>query len=82
METLKKLLEKLKQFWYWLKSWFVTYYEVKVSYIHTGGDNDDQTFIARHFYKKQPKFLKFKTQEGDIIEIRGAEGLNYKITQL
>ena len=32
--------------------------------------------------KKRSKFLKFKTQEGDIVEIRGAEGLNYRITQL
>ena len=82
METLKKLLEKLTQFWYWLKSWFVTYYEVRVSYNHVWGDEDDQTFIASKFFKKQPNFLKFKTQEGDIIEIRGAEGLNYRITQL
>ncbi len=82
METLKNILEKLKQFWYWFTSWFITYYEVKVSYNHVWGDEDDQVYIARHFYKKQDKFLKFKTQEGDIIEIRGAEGLNYRITQL
>ena len=82
METLKNLLEKLTQFWYWLKSWFVTYYELRVSYNHTWGDHDDQTFIVSRFYKKQPNFLRFKTQEGDIVEIRGAEGLNYKIQAL
>ena len=82
METLKKLLEKLTQFWYWLKSWFVTYHELKVSYNQTWGDADDQTFIVSKFYKKQPNFLKFKTQEGDIVEIRGAEGLNYRIQAL
>ena len=34
------------------------------------------------FYRKQPKFLKFKTREGDTVEIRGAEGLNYRISEL
>lgn len=82
VETLKNILEKLTQFWYWLTAWFITYYEVKVSYNQVWGDEDDQTYIAKKFYKKQPKFLKFKTQEGDIIEIRGAEGLNYRITEL
>ena len=82
VETLKKIIEKLTKFWYWLTAWFITYYEVKVSYNQVWGDEDDQTYIAKKFYKKQPKFLKFKTQEGDIIEIRGAEGLNYRITEL
>ena len=82
METLKKILEKLKQFWYWFSSWFITYYEIKVSYNHTWGDADDQTYVVKKIYKKQPNFLRFKTQEGDIVEIRGAEGLNYRITQL
>ena len=82
METLKKILEKLKQFWYWFSSWFVYYYELKVSYNHVWGDEDDQTFVVRKFYTKKEKYLKFKTREGDIVEIRGAEGFNYRISQL
>ena len=82
METLKKIFEKLKQFWYWFTSWFVYYYELKVSYNHTWGDADDQTFIVRKFYTKKEKYLKFKTREGEIVEIRGAEGLNYRISQI
>lgn len=82
MATLKKILEKLIKFWYWFTSWFVTYYTLKVSYNATWGDSDDQEFIVRKFYKKQPNFLRFKTQEGDIVEIRGAEGLNYRIQEL
>ena len=82
METLKKILEKFKKFWYWFSSWFITYYEIKVSYNHTWGDADDQTYVVKKIYKKQPNFLRFKTQECDIVEIRGAEGLNYRITQL
>ena len=82
MATLKKILEKLIKFWYWLTAWFITYYTLKVSYNATWGDSDDQEFIVRKFYKKQPNFLRFKTQEGDIVEIRGAEGLNYRIQEL
>jgi len=82
VETLNNILGKLKDFWYWLSSWFITYYELHVSYNNTWGDEDDQTFVVKKFYKKQPNFLKFKTQEGDIVEIRGAEGLNYRIQAL
>ena len=60
MATLKKILEKLIKFWYWFTSWFVTYYTLKVSYNATWGDSDDQEFIVRKFYKKQPNFLRFK----------------------
>ena len=82
METLKKYLEKLTKFWYWLKSWFVTYHILKVSYNSTWGDADDQEFVVCKFFKKQPNYIKFKTQEGEIVEIRGAEGLNYRIMEL
>ena len=82
MATLKKIIEKLTKFWYWLTTWFITYYTLKVSYNATWGDSDDQEFIVKKFYKKQPNFLRCKTQEGDIVEIRGAEGLNYRIQEL
>jgi len=79
---LKGLLAKLVKFYYWFIDWFIVYHELTVSYNSTYGDEDDQTFVVRKFYKKQPKFLKFKTREGDIVEIRGAEGLNYRISEL
>jgi len=78
-ETIK---EKLIAFWNWLKSLFTTYYVLKVSYNATWGDSDDQEFIVKKFIKKQEKFLSFITREGELVEIRGAEGLNYRITQL
>ena len=28
------------------------------------------------------KYLKFKTHEGDIVEVIGAEGLNYRIEEV
>jgi len=74
--------EKLKNFWNWVKSLFITYYKLDVSYNHTWGDADDQTFVVKKFHKKQEKFLSFTTQDGELVEIRGAEGLNYRITEL
>jgi len=37
---------------------------------------------VRKFYSKQEKYLKFKTEDREIVEIRGAEGLNYRIQEL
>ena len=81
-QTLKKIWTKLQAFWFWFKSLFITYYSLKVSYNSTWGDADDQEFIVKKFIKKQDKFLKFVTQEGELVEIRGAEGLNYRIQEL
>ena len=78
----EEIKTSLKKFWYWLKSLFTTYYVLKVSYNATWGDSDDQEFIVKKFIKKQEKFLSFITREGELVEIRGAEGLNYRITQL
>ena len=75
-------LAKIKAAWYWVLSWFINYCELSVSYNSQWGDADDQTFIVRKFYKKQPNYLRFKTQDGDIVELRGAEGLNYRIKQI
>ena len=46
------------------------------------GDSDDRVFIVKKFYYKQEKYLKFITDEDEIVEIRGADGLNYKIEEL
>ena len=80
--NLKKIWTKLKQFWFWFKSLFITYYSLKVSYNATWGDSDDQEFIVKKFIKKQPKFISFITEEGEVVEISGADGLNYRIQQL
>ena len=79
---MQQFKEKLKAWWNWFKSLFITYYKLDVSYNHTWGDADDQTFIVKKFHKKQEKFLSFTTQDGELVEIRGAEGLNYRITEL
>ena len=79
---MQEFKEKLKAWWNWLKSLFITYYKLDVSYNHTWGDADDQSFVVKKFHKKQEKFLSFTTQDGELVEIRGAEGLNYRITEL
>jgi len=81
-ERLKKLWTLIQKFWFWLKSLFITYYSLKVSYNSTWGDADDQEYIVKKFMKKQPNFISFITEDGELVEIRGAEGLNYRITQL
>ncbi|MDA8928921.1 hypothetical protein N9I79_02010 [Gammaproteobacteria bacterium] len=53
-----------------------------MSYNATWGDADDQEFIVKKFIKKQPRFISFITEEGELVEISGADGLNYRIQQL
>lgn len=77
-----RFLEYLIYFWFWLKNLSITHYELTVSYNSTYGDADDQIFIVTKFFKKQDKYLMFKTEEGETVEIRGAEGLNYRIREL
>jgi hypothetical protein len=79
---MQEFKEKVKAWWNWFKSLFITYYKLDVSYNHTWGDADDQSFVVKKFHKKQEKFLSFTTQDGELVEIRGAEGLNYRITEL
>ena len=68
--------------WNWLISLFKTRYKLTVSYNSTYGDSDDQSFIVRKFYSKQEKYLKFQTDNKEIVELRGAEGLNYRIEEI
>ena len=77
-----KFKELLLDFWEWLKSLFITVYKLSVSYNATWGAKDDQVFLVKKFYVKKEKHLKFKTEGNEIVEIRGAEGLNYKIEKL
>ena len=72
----------MKQIWLDLISLFFPRYTLTVSYNDTWGDKDDQEFIVKKFYTKKPNYLKFKTHEGDLVEVRGADGLNYRIEQL
>ena len=82
INMIKKLIVKFKAFWLWFVSKIFPRYELTVSYNQTWGDSDDKTYIVKKFYSKKPKYLKFKTHEGDIVEVIGAEGLNYRIEEV
>ena len=70
--------------WAWEEMYYVLFprYKLLVSYNQTWGDADDREFIVKKFHKKQEKFLSFTTDDGELVEIRGADGLNYRIEQL
>ena len=79
---MKEFLAKLKEIWIWLKSKFVPLYKVTVSFNTVWGDSDDQTFTVRKIITQKEKFLKFRTESGEVIQFSGAEGLNYKIEEM
>lgn len=53
-----------------------------VSFNNVWGDSDDQTFTVRKIITQKEKFLKFRTESGEVIQFSGAEGLNYKIEEI
>lgn len=73
---------KIKKVYLWIKYALFPRYKLTVSYNAVFGDADDKDYIVKKFHKKQDKFLKFVTDEGELVEIRGAEGLNYRIEEL
>ena len=79
---MEKLKARIKAFWLWLVSKFFPRYKLTVSYNQTWGDSDDTTYVVKKFYSKKPKYLKFRTHERDLVEVTGAEGLNYRIEEL
>ena len=72
----------MKELYYKILRLLYPTYKLTVSYNAIFGDADDTTYIVRKFNAKEEKYLKFQTEEGDTIEVRGAEGLNYRIEQL
>ena len=79
MHKIKKFFATMKRWWTALKSKFITLSTLTVSYNQIWGDSDDETFIVKKFLIVKPNHLKFRTQSGEVVEMHGAEGLNYKI---
>ncbi len=82
MDKIKQFFASVKNFWIWLKSKFVPIYKVTVSFNNVWGDSDDQTFTVSKIITQKEKFLKFRTESGEVIQFSGAEGLNYKIEEM
>ena len=86
MQLHQKITKPIWKFLVWAYT-YIKYkmfprYSLVVSYNQTWGDADDREFIVKTFHKKQDKFLKFTADDGELVEIRGADGLNYRIEQL
>ena len=83
MKHLKAFWEWSKCAWIWVKSWFIQYHKVTVSYNAIYGDADDQVFenVPKILTQKE-KSLIFINEDGCKISFSGADGLNYKIEEM
>ena len=72
----------LKNFWYWLSSYWIIRYTIHVSYDSQWGNEDDQVYEhVRKIIKANFKELKFRTDDKRTVHIRGMNGLRYKIEE-
>lgn len=70
----------LKNFWYWLSSFWTIRYTIHVSYDSQWGNEDDQVYEhVRKIIKANFKELKFRTDDNRTVHIRGMQGLRYRI---
>ena len=69
----------MKRIWLWVKSLFTTRYKVTVSFNKEWGDSDDRTYITKKIIVQKEKHLKFRNEDGKIVEYRSSAGLNYII---
>ena len=69
----------MKKFWLWVKSLFTTRYKVTVSFNKEWGDSDDRTYTTKKIIVQKEKHLKFRNEDGKIVEYRSSAGLNYII---
>ena len=77
-----KVWNHLKNFWYWLSSFWTLRYTIHVSYDSQWGNEDDQVYEhVRKIIKAKFKELKFRTDDKRTVHIRGMNGLRYKIEE-
>ena len=74
--------ERLEKLWDWIKSCFLTRYRVTVSFNKEWGDADDRSYVTKKILVQKEKHLKFRDEDGRIIEYRSAAGLNYIIEDI
>mgnify|MGYP005646923411 CR=1 FL=1 len=68
-------------FW-WCVDLFRERYQIIVSFNREYGDADDKTYIAKKIYKQTEKHLKFKDEDGCMVEFRSSGGLHYIIKEI
>ena len=69
----------MNKYWRWLKSLFIHYYEITVSFDTEYGNNDDKHFIAKKILIQKEKHLKFVDEDNKTVEYRSSGGLNFII---
>ena len=74
-----KVWSWIKCAWLWFINLFRERYEITVSFNKEWGDADDRTYITKKILVQKEKHLKFKDEDGKIVEYRSAAGLNYII---
>tara|TARA_B100001063_G_scaffold7201_1_gene5456 strand:+ start:5592 stop:5843 length:252 start_codon:yes stop_codon:yes gene_type:complete len=80
VNQLKKLLNGIKNFYYWIKRYFTLRYTIHISYDSQWGNEDDQVYNGvRKIIKSNFKELKFRTEDKRTVHIRGMNGLRYRI---
>jgi len=88
---MKKFFEKVKNFfhkiWLWLVSWFEVHKQLTVSYNKYNQEGEiidtlTRTWEVRKIYNLGPKFIKFKTFEGNKVELRTATPMDYMTEEL
>jgi hypothetical protein len=82
VNKIKLILNKIKEFWYWLTRLFSTRYTIVVSFDQQWGNADDQIYEhVRKVIKANFKELRFVTEDKRKVHIRGMAGLRYKIEE-
>lgn len=66
----------------WIKRYFSKVQKLTVSYNQSWGDADDQVYMVKKFLITKEKYIKFRTEDGKVVELRGADGLNYRIEEV
>jgi len=75
-----KIWNHLKNFWYWLSSFWKVRYTITVSYDSQWGNEDDQVYYhVKKIIKANFKELKFRDENKKTVHLRGMNGLKYKI---
>tara|TARA_R110001599_G_scaffold332977_1_gene548767 strand:- start:53 stop:292 length:240 start_codon:yes stop_codon:yes gene_type:complete len=78
MRKIKKLIISTL-LWMWRR--IKTRYKVTVSFNKEYGDSDDTIYITKKIIVQKENHLKFRNQNGRIVEYRSAGGLNYIIEE-
>tara|TARA_Y100001951_G_scaffold70582_1_gene57384 strand:- start:1010 stop:1282 length:273 start_codon:yes stop_codon:yes gene_type:complete len=78
----KAIWSLIKRVYLWIYYKLFPRYSLVVSYNQIWGDEDDREFVVKRFITKKEKYLKFVNDDGDMVEISGSDGLNYRIEQL